>query len=327
MYRINDNEACSAFVRRVIGEEVDAVCALLATTARGPVDFRVHQARVHLKKLRAMFELCAETLEPDSRRREIRAARAAARALAELRAPVALVEAFDRTVSHFPDVLPTTTLTALRGWLRRSGTDSARSTALAMAREHMTRMRSRVVSLRIERDGWTSIGPGFVKTYARARRAYRRAHKGTARTDTEELHTFRRWSKRHSYQLQLLEPLWPGPLRAQRKEISKLSQRLGHDHDLSLLTLALSRRGTPTPRPGNLRNLIVRRRTTLQASALAAGEKLFAEKPAALGHRFTAYFAAFSAGPVPVKRRRPSQSTFKDGKRDPSTQPQRSLRP
>ena len=323
MYRINENESSPTFVRRVIGEEVDAVRAQLSTTAGGPLDLRVHQARVHLKKLRAVFELGAEMLRPDARRRNIRAARAAAHALASLRGPVAMVEAFDRTLSRVPDVLTPAAVIAIRAELRRSGDSGRTAIALAAACGHVARMRARPVDLRVEPEGWASIVPGLVRTYSRARRAYKRA----ARTGTEGLHTFRKWVKRHCHHVQLLEPLWPGPLGVQRKELTKLGQDLGHDHDLSLLTLEISRPEIPAPRIGTLRELIARRRTTLQAAALAAGERLFAEKPAALGHRFAVYFAVFAKGPSRGKSRRPSKGAFKDGKRDPRGQPQRRLRP
>ena len=86
--------------------------------------------------------------------------------------------------------------------------------------------------LHIRGEGWESIGPGLVKVYRQSRKRMKEAgaHSGDG--------AFHRWRirvKQLYYQLEWLEPIWPGRFGKLHKRLHKLDDKLGTDHDLVVL--------------------------------------------------------------------------------------------
>jgi CHAD domain-containing protein len=98
--------------------------------------------------------------------------------------------------------------------------------------------------LRLERGSWRHVGRGIERSYRRARRAFRRID----RDHTDELlHEWRKRSKDLMYHVRLLEQIKPGKMGKLEKHLDDLSEWLGYDHDLIVLTAYLRQRGHLTP--------------------------------------------------------------------------------
>jgi hypothetical protein len=80
----------------------------------------------------------------------------------------------------------------------------------------------------------------------------------------------------------MLSPLWPKVLKVAAKEAHRLTDLLGDDHDLAVLSSL-----APLPALGEA---IAERREALRAEAKGLGRKLFAEKPGAFVRRLRAYW-------------------------------------
>ena len=83
-------------------------------------------------------------------------------------------------------------------------------------------------------------------------------------------------------------------LKATADEAHELSDRLGDDHDLVVLTADLEDARPPLSHEQleHLRKLIGKRRKELQGEAFAYGERLFAEKPKRFVERIERYWDA-----------------------------------
>lgn len=260
--------------------------------APGNLDYRVHEARKHLKRLRAVFALAEGSADARELQRAVRATRRAARALAPLRGQAALVEALEALRADERAGIDDATFERIRERLPVPGASPAAwevHAELTAARKLLERAREALQRIDFHGSGWQTLEPGFRHTYRRARRNYERAAQQPA---AELLHTFRIPAKRHFYQVQLFEPLWPELLQAHRKELSRLGDLLGEHHDLSLLGPELARRGVDAADLAALRPLLDRRSRALTDQALALGGLLFAERPRAIARRFGAYFEA-----------------------------------
>jgi hypothetical protein len=103
--------------------------------------------------------------------------------------------------------------------------------------------------------------------------------------------------KRHQYQLTLLEPLWPEPVKAFRHEAQRLGELLGEDHDLSLLE---RRFGLVRERPElaalerSLQSAADGCRAKLRREAFDLGARVYAESPRRLEARYREYFEVWA---------------------------------
>jgi CHAD domain-containing protein len=129
--------------------------------------------------------------------------------------------------------------------------------------------RARVDDWPLERDGFDAFEDGLSQTYRRGRRAWRAALKEPS---TENLHEWRKRVKDLWYHCSILEEAWKPVMKALAGEAHELSDRLGDDHDLSVLLDF----GADSLEP-----LIATRRGELQDDAFAYGQRLYADKPKA----------------------------------------------
>src|SRR5262245_5088451 len=93
-YHFEPGEPSGTALKRIAVEEIERTLETLSAGDDG-LDDRVHEARKHLKKLRALFALARGSLDHASLRKNVRAVRHAAHALAELRGEAALIECFE----------------------------------------------------------------------------------------------------------------------------------------------------------------------------------------------------------------------------------------
>lgn len=291
MYRFEPFEPTSDAIRRLVCGELDGALEWLGGEDRS-FDVRVHETRKHLKRLRALLRLATSVIDPATLREEMRAARVAAAALAELRGQAALLSCFEDLIERSPNVLAADGLERVRAALRvDSHATSDPRAAVTRARAILTRARGRAIQLPLVDGvtGWAALGPGFRDTYRRARRAYTRA---SAEPSAEHFHAFRTPEKRHLYQVELLERAWEAPLRVRRQELSHLGELLGDHHDLSLLQQELRSRVELELEWAALQAPVAERLAKFEGSALSLAALTFAEKPGAITRRFGAYFRA-----------------------------------
>jgi len=144
--------------------------------------------------------------------------------------------------------------------------------------------------------GFKSLEPGLRRSYRRGRRAMTAAYRSLA---AEDFHEWRKRVKYHWYACRLLRELWPAAMDARRRELKRLSELLGDEHDLSVYRRLLeSEAGAVIEGPGldEVLAAVDQRRTGLRRKARPLGLRLYAEKPAALSARFAAYWQAWRAG-------------------------------
>ena len=289
--------------KAVLGESLTLVTAseigsLFAAAAETGLDKRVHETRKSIKRLRALLRLYRGGLShalfdlEDSRLREL------AKSLGSARDAVALKESLERLAQAAPPsdrARLADYLQALSGALDDGPRASEEEVAAALRSVHdgLGAIRERARTWSVDKSGFSVIAPGLRRTYARGRRDLSRA---MHRPSEKRLHTLRIGVKRHQYQLTLLEPLWPDPVKAFRHEAQRLGELLGHEHDLSLLerrfdTLALRPDFAPLERP--FRSAAGHCHAELRREAFDLGARIYAESPGRFLARYREYFDAW----------------------------------
>ena len=127
------------------------------------------------------------------------------------------------------------------------------------------------------------------KTYKRGRKALKVA---IEKTSTKNLHTFRKRAKELWYQLRILQSLAPAVFRELNDELKTIGQYLGQIHDLAFVAERLASMGSKRKEGDRIFNaLIDSREKDLERTAIALGERFYAECPRQFARRLSQYFS------------------------------------
>jgi CHAD domain-containing protein len=273
-YRLKRKESIPEGIARIAYGRIDhALEALEDATEEG-----VHEARKDMKKLRALLRLVRGEVGEEVFRREADTFRDAARELSGVRdADVMLATLADLEGRYEVEVGPVRQ--AVEAHRLRTG-GGGRQQAAEAATEILTEARTRVADWPLERDGFEVLEDGLKRTYRRGRRDLRAAAKDPS---TENLHEWRKRVKDLWYHYSILERSWKPVMATLADEAHELSDRLGDDHDLAVL----SEFGADSLEP-----LIAKRREELQGEAFTYGARLYADKPGAFVKRIERWWQA-----------------------------------
>ncbi len=293
-YRFEKEETVEAGIRRIAGEEINAVIAVIDDNTVTE-DETVHEARKRCKELRALVRLVRPVMK-ETYRFENGFFRDEARRLSHLRDAEVIMQSFDTIASSL------STFDLIRDRLEEKKKaieqdDKSPQEKLAQFRQSMKEARERVVNWKLDDTSVAAICSGLEKTYRRGRKAM--AASGEKPSD-EALHEWRKRVKYHWYHLCLLVPVWEPVVDALQNEAHHLSDLLGDDHDLAVLAHSIDEiNRNPhqdtqfTSAVKETASLIGTKRETLQKEAFELGARLFAEKPKQLSGRIEKYWIAW----------------------------------
>jgi CHAD domain-containing protein len=284
------------------GEIARIACELLkdpaGATPGGSLAERIHHARTNCKKMRALLRLL-RTPHHKFFRGENRRLRDAADTLAGFRDAEVLLAA-----TQLLHPAGRAEQTALHGLRRRLA--SHRQSVLADKRvvaEHFAAfsrsLRASLASVQAwrpqERD-FAAIAPQIKATYRRARRLGRRMQ---IQASGAKYHEWRIAVKTFGYHSRLLRGAWTEGTKPFVKEVDRLGDLLGQEHDLTILKAFVRKAESaaqPAPSVLRLLGIIERHRLQLRQQAQAA-ERIFAEKPRAYVARLARWWQAAAKFP------------------------------
>jgi CYTH domain-containing protein/CHAD domain-containing protein len=289
-YRLRPDESAPLGLQRIAaGRARQARRRLGEVESEGAA--AIHGARKDLKKLRAVLRLVRERLGEKPYRAQNRRFRDAGRLLSDSRDAEVKVETLDDLEERFGEEFPAAVAEHWRRDLEREryAADADAGGELGERVERAAAAidagREELAGWELGKDSWKLVEPGLLAAYAEGRGALAavRADRGD-----KAVHEWRKRAKDLWYQLRILRELWPEVLGETAEQAHDLTDLLGDHHDLAVLAADLKTRDTTEPEA--LATLIARRQEELLASAIAIGERLYAEKPKAFGRRIEAYW-------------------------------------
>jgi CHAD domain-containing protein len=298
-FRLESSEDVAAEVRRVVSEQLETAIAHLEKE-EGDRDKHVHEARKCLKRLRALALLVRGELGAELGRRENACFRDAARKLAGLREAAVLVETLDRLVEWEGGSATRRKFATMRRWLMERkeaayAQAGSNGQATSQVAEELRQALKRVEGWPLQERGWKGIEPGLRRVYAQGRREFARAR---AEGSDEAFHEWRKWVKYLWYHAQLVRLVWPWAMAALIEELDELGERLGQDHDLTVLRQMVCGQMDRPVRPTTLQalvELIQARQGELRSQAQGTGRRIYAERPRDFMRRLRAYWRAWGA--------------------------------
>ncbi len=292
-YSLDPALPMSEGLRRVAFAELEIAHGALATPPERHSG--VHSARKCLKRLRSLLLLIRPGMpEPVFATLTERLA-IIARGLAPARDAHALISAVDKLECETGPGPGQGPLQSLRAWLhkrRHTAEQNLERSAASDAMRALLEVRPAIAALAVYPDDFRSLAKGLRRCYRATRQSFQHA---VAAGPDENLHEWRKGVQHHWRQMQLLAPCWPSELSARVEAARSLSQILGDDHDISLLSQLVS---TPTMTFGSPEETVAflkrcrRRQKSLRNEARSQGEMLFAERSRPFAERIEAYWLA-----------------------------------
>ncbi|MGH8902190.1 MAG: CHAD domain-containing protein [Egibacteraceae bacterium] len=293
-YRFTLNESIPEAVRRIAHEQLGKACDHLDHAHSAEIDEAVHDVRTRCKKLRGLIRLVRPAMKNAEYQKANAAFRDAARQLSPIRDAHALSSIFDDLVAAHADQVPTDGVSRIREGLSArtqsaSPAASDRETQVARARDLLRGMRSQVDRWTLDED-FEPVRAGLAKTYRRGRKRFADS---LEQPSDEHLHEWRKRVKYSWYHMRLLRDSAPSVLKPLANRLHDLSDVLGDDHNLAVLTGQLCSSRDEFGGAGEANEALIildGRRADLQRRALRLGGSLYVERPSAFGRRMTGYW-------------------------------------
>ena len=283
-FRIDPRLPLTGEVRRILAAEIGKALQHL-DAARSRPEQGLHKCRKRLKSARALLRLVHSGNETFCTT-ENQCYRNVAALLAAPREATALIETLDRLAAAFPKESADGELDAVRDRLvarqhdlhEGAGLKAAIGAATAACEDGMKRIESLALPDQPEQAA-DVLAEGARVTLRRAKKAL---DKAGARGEANDFHDLRKAAKTHGMHLSLLGRLWPTPIKARRKAVDELGERLGELHDLFVMRALLEADDEPLgPHEDTklLGKLLKRSEKSLRNSCLAEAAELFGDSP------------------------------------------------
>jgi CHAD domain-containing protein len=299
-YRFEQEEAIADGIKRIALEKIDEALSEL-TSPSDDADEATHEARKCFKKVRAVLRLVRDTVGNQVYRAENLCYRDAGRQLSAVRDSAVMIETLDALAEHIDEQRDKDAFGHIREKLVESH-DAVRQRIVAEenAMDHVATViqdaRSRVTDWPVEDNGFAVLRGGLERVYKRGRKAL-----GDARAEPtiKSLHELRKRAKRLWYHMRILGPSWPELLGELADQIHTVSDELGNDHDLALLSrFVQDRKGemlSDQTEAAGLLAVIAEWRNELQAGIWSTAERVYVEKPKDFVKRIAGYWRVWRA--------------------------------
>jgi CHAD domain-containing protein len=286
-YRFETDEGVREAIVRCAREQLDAAVGELSEGIGDDPVRAVHSARKAVKKERSLLRLARGAMPAKQRRRENRALRDAARGLSGARDADVMIATIIQLSERFAGQLPESTFREIADQLERTrDAERGQRTGSALdtrAVQELGAVRLRIDDWQLTKGGWNAIESGLLRSYQRGGKAFARAQRERS---LEDLHEWRKRVKDLWYQERLLAPICGPASGGHVKDVHRLADRLGDDHDLGVLRQTLTGDHiTVAVDLDALVQLIDRRRIELQTETIRLGKRVYAETPKAFRRR------------------------------------------
>ncbi|UII19958.1 CHAD domain-containing protein [Fulvivirga ligni] len=277
---ILDNESFRQGANRIINEELTIAFDTLENCSQDGRHEAIHTVRKSFKKIRAILRLIRDNIGKEIYKAENHFYRDLARSVSKLRDHTSIIEMLHLLKQQYnPELEDDTFNTPLNSleYYRRQATKKEldQEDKLSILRESLHE------KLKDDRE-WIPKIKSFKDISPNLRRVYKRGKEAMEKADEngrpEDFHQWRKRVKYLRYQLELIEKIWPRTIKSFRKELSDISDYLGSDRDLYILTETLQTSSVKfknDAEKGILLALILQQRQQMQQMALLKGHHFY----------------------------------------------------
>lgn len=296
-FKLEENESFNDSFRRILLEQVEKAVSALSLEAEDQ-DKSVHDARVCIKKIRALLRLVRHSLGKEVFETEDKSFRDVGRLLSGARKPAAMLEVVDLINERAVDAETKGLIQTVRGLISESknADEDQRTSAMSEAQAELIRLKSGMENWPEVSVDW-SFKKGLRRVFKTGRSSFAEAYEAHT---VDAFHEWRKHVKHLLYQGRMLRPIWPRYMKALLADLKTIGQLLSEDHDLALCRKMISEmdlaEGGEVKSKEALFQLIDSLRVEVEQEARSLGNRIYTEKPGAFARRMHTYWKEWHRG-------------------------------
>lgn len=235
-FNISNRESIAENIQRILEGQLDYIKNQSARRQKD-VPKAIHEIRKSLKRIRAVLRLIRDEIGYSTYYRENNFYREHNRNLSEIRNFEVLSGSIKTLQKDLSNTIPADVFTSLEEELDRQqeevtgGATRLEQLLKKTAREIMAG-RERIYDFPINHDDFGVFEGGLFRIYRQGRKYLRDARRNPS---PDRLHDLRKRMKYFWYQIDILQPIFPGPMKAYASTLETISENLGVFHDLQVM--------------------------------------------------------------------------------------------
>ncbi len=296
-FSISNTESISINIHRILLEQFHYII-MQSEKDQEEVHESIHETRKSMKRIRAVLRMIRDEIGYSSYYRENTFYRDLSRNLSEIRNFEVLSGSIQNLQKDLSNTIPPDVFALLEGELGRQrnlvmGGPAVLTQMLKEIAGKIKIARDRIYDFPIKHNDFRAFEGGLFRMYRQGKQYLSDVRKNPS---PNQLHDLRKRLKYFWYQIEILQPIFPGPMKAYAGTLEKIAENLGDYHDLQVLQEFLSEL-TIIPDPQvkeTLQEACLARKSMLLYNIWTMAEMAYSEKPEAIISRLSGYWKIYA---------------------------------
>jgi CHAD domain-containing protein len=296
-FSITNSESIAGNIHRILLEQLDYI-KMQSEREQEDVHKAIHEIRKSIKRIRAVLRMIRDEIGYSSYYRENVFYRDLSRNLSEIRNFEVLSGSIRTLQKDLSNTIPADVFISLEEELGRqqeevTGGPARLNQLLKKTTGEIDNGRERINDFPIKHDDFGALEGGLFRMYRQGRRYLRDARKNPS---PAQLHDLRKRMKYFWYQVDILQPIFPGPMKAYASTLETIGENLGVYHDLQVMQEFLAGSEIiPDARVNEaLQEACIARKSMLLQNIWPMAGMAYSEKPRAMVNRLASYWEVYA---------------------------------
>lgn len=295
-FSISNTESISINIHRILLEQFHYIL-MQSEKGQEEVHKSIHETRKSMKRIRAVLRMIRDEIGYSSYYRENTFYRDLSRELSEIRNFEVLSNSIQNLRQDLSNTISPDVFALLEEELGRQrkmvmGGEAGLSKLLKEIAGKVESARDRIYDFPIRHNDFRVFEGGLFRMYRQGKRYLRDARNNPSPT---HLHDLRKKMKYFWYQVEILQPIFPGPMKAYASTLETIAENLGVYHDLQVLQEFLVESNVIPDQKVNetLQEACLARKSMLLYNIWPMADIAYSEKPAAMVNRLASYWKVY----------------------------------
>jgi CHAD domain-containing protein len=296
-FSISNTESISVNIHRILLEQFHYII-IQSEKDQEEVHKSIHETRKSMKRIRAVLRMIRDEIGYSSYYRENVYYRDLSRNLSEIRNFEVLSGSVRTLQKDLSNTIPPDVFTLLEEELEKQrnlvmGGPARLTQLLKETAEKVELARDRIYDFPIRHNDFRAFEGGLFRIYRQGRKYLQDARKSPS---PAQLHDLRKKMKYFWYQIEILQPIFPGPMKAYASTLEKIAEDLGAYHDMQVLQEFISESGIiPDPLvKETLREACLAKKSMLLYQIWPLADVAYSEEPEIIISRLSSYWKVFA---------------------------------
>ena len=296
-FSISNTESISINIHRILLEQFHYII-MQSEKDQEEIHESIHETRKSMKRIRAVLRMIRDEIGYSSYYRENTFYRDLSRNLSEIRNFEVLSGSIQNLQKDLSNTIPADVFALLEGELDRqwnlvAGGPAVLTQLLKEIAGKIEIARDRIYDFPIKHNDFRAFEGGLFRMYRQGKKYLQDVRENPT---PNQLHDLRKRLKYFWYQVEILQPIFPGPMKAYASTLEKIEENLGVYHDLEVLQEFLSELtiiSDPQIKE-TLQEACLAKKSMLLYNIWPMADMAYSEKPEAIINRLASYWKVYA---------------------------------